>query len=155
IDGFKLFFPLFEGLSLTGIEGHIGISMAEIGINIVFFNALLDDFSALIAQLKDGLKPRIAHIFTNRFDIMPNAGHNLPTISARTAKSNMARLKKSNVSYSIISKSKGGIDARKPPADHHNVYINIRIKRGKVEEIFFRRGVIGSGIDLFNHFISS
>lgn len=89
--------------------------MAEVRVDVVLGNAVLDDVGAQVADLEDLSQAVFAHILLDLLQVMADARHDLPAIAAGAAKAQVARLQHNNVGDTFSASSRAVLMPEKPP----------------------------------------
>ena len=147
-DPLEFLLPCPQRVLLARVEGEIAVVVAEIGVDAVARDALLDDARAEIGDLEQGLEARSADVLLHRLDIVTNAGHYLATVAPGAAIAEMTRLQHDDIADALLGELERGVDAGKAAADHHHVGIEILHQPGKREVVFPGRRVVVERIQL-------
>ncbi len=84
--GLELLFPGTQGLLLPGVEAHVAVAMAEVSVDVVAGDALLDDVGAKVADFEDLPQAVLAHVLLDLLQVVADAGHDLAAVATGTAK---------------------------------------------------------------------
>ena len=115
VDGLEVLFPGAQGLFLTGIEAHVAITVAEVGIDGVTGDAFLDDAGTQLADLEDLAQALVADAGLDLLEVMADAGHDLSAVAPGAAEAQVAGFEHYDVGDAFFRELQGSIDAGKPP----------------------------------------
>ena len=93
------------------IIGEIGVAALDVGIDAIFFRPPAQNARAQAGNVEQRLQPFLADMPRDLVDVVTDARHHLPTITARAAITQMARFQDDAVGEAFLGKFKRGVDA--------------------------------------------
>ncbi|MNH16246.1 hypothetical protein D3C79_758780 [compost metagenome] len=148
IDRLEVLFPGAQGLFLAGIEAHVAVAMAEVGIDGVLGNALLDDVGTQVADLEDLPQAIVADVLLDLLQVVTDAGHDLPAVAPGAAKAQVAGFEHDDVGDAFFRQLQGRVDPGKAAADDDHVGVHVLFQGREAQVVFFGGGVVGRRFDV-------
>src|SRR5690349_20702239 len=111
VDRFEVFFPGAQGLFLASVEAHVAVAVAEVGIDVVLGDAVLDDVRAQVADLEDLAQTVLTHVLLDLLQVVTDAGHDLTSTAPGATETQVTRLQHNDVGDAFFGELKRGIDA--------------------------------------------
>ncbi|MCY1401136.1 hypothetical protein D9M71_162480 [compost metagenome] len=121
----ELALPGAQGLLLAGVEAHVAVAVAEVGVDGVLVDTRLDDLRALVADLEDATQTVLADVALDRLEVVADAGHHLAAVASGAAEADVAAFQHDDVGDAFLGQLERGVDAGEAAADHHDVRFEI------------------------------
>ena len=122
--------------------------MAEVGVNRVFGDAVLDDPGAQLADFKDLAQAFVAYLLLDLFQVVADPRHDLPAIAARATKAQVARFQHHNIGDAFFSEFQRGVYAGETAANHYHIRFHVLFEGWETEVVFFGCRVVGRRFDI-------
>lgn len=139
----ELLQPAAQGLLLARVAAEIAIAEAEVGVDIIFLDALADNAGAEVADFEDGFQPGRANVALDLLQIVADAGHHLAAVAPGAAVAQIAAFENGDVGDALLRQLQRGVDAGEAAADDHHVDVQILFQRREAQIVFFGRRVVG------------
>lgn len=110
--------------------------MAEVGVDGIFGDAVLDDAGAQLADFKDLAQAFVTDLLLDLFQVMADPRHDLPAIAARATEAQVARLKHHDVGDAFFGEFQRGVDAGETTTNHHHVGVYVLFEGREAEVVF-------------------
>ena len=143
IDRLEVLLPGAQGFFLAGVEAHVAIAVAEVCVDRVLGDAILDDASTQLADFKDLAQPLLAHLLLDFLQVVADPRHDLATVAARAAEAQVAGFQHHDIGDAFFGEFECGIDPRKATANHHDIRFHVLLECGEAEVVFLGRRIIG------------
>ena len=147
VDRLEVFFPGPQGLFLTGVEAHIAVAMAEIGVDVVLGDPVFDDVGAQVTDLEHLAQAVFADVLLDFLQVVADAGHDLPAIAPGAAKAQVAGLEHDDVGDALFGQLQRRVDAGKPATDDDHVRVFIVFQGREAQVVFLGCRVVGRRFD--------
>ncbi|MCY1186567.1 hypothetical protein D9M73_274500 [compost metagenome] len=121
--------------------------MAEVGIDGVAGDALLDDAGAQFADFEDVLHALVADAAADLFQVVADARHDLPAVAPGAAIAQVAGFEHDNVGHALFRQLQRGVDAGEPAADDHDIGLDVAFQGGEAQVVLLGRRVIGGALE--------
>ena len=132
----ELLQPAAQGLLLARVAAEIAVAEAEVGVDVIFLDALADNAGAEVADFEDGFQPGRANVALDLLQIVADAGHHLAAVAPGTAVAQIAAFENGDVGDALLSQLQRGVDAGEAAADDHHVDVQILFQRREAQIVF-------------------